>query len=223
MDWPGGSWQATAAIVGTLAAIYFFILWLCLVVWTYLDIRARTRLIPLQAAAVLVVLFFNLAGLFVYLILRPKETLAEAYDRSLEEEAILADLQNRPACPECGHPTGEDYIVCPNCATRLREPCTSCQRPLRPAWLACPFCGVTRRPTTPTRRSRVRPEPAVATAPSAPVATAEAESVPVVAPGDPFAAIIGDGNHGNGTTPDGDGLSAEPIPPAKRERASEQA
>ena len=45
--------------------------------------------------AFLLVLVFSVLGLIIYLILRPRETLAEAYARSLEEEALLQELEEQ--------------------------------------------------------------------------------------------------------------------------------
>ncbi len=157
MDWPGGSWQATVGIAGGVVGVYLAILWASLLVWTYLDIRSRTSLIVGQFAAVAGVLLFNLAGLLVYLMLRPKETLAEAYERTLEEEALLAELGQRHSCPDCSRPVNDDFVVCPHCAARLRDPCPACSRPLSHTWVACPYCGAGRRSAA-ARRALVREE-----------------------------------------------------------------
>ena len=46
------------------------------------------------------VLFF-VPGLLLYLILRPKETLDQAFQRALEEEYLLQDLDDLRCCPGC--------------------------------------------------------------------------------------------------------------------------
>src|SRR3990172_3158897 len=65
-------------------------LWLSLVFWTWRDIRARSQDRFLRLLAPLLVLLLNLPGVIVYLILRPRLTLEEEYERALEEEALLA-------------------------------------------------------------------------------------------------------------------------------------
>ncbi len=144
MGWPGGSWEATLTIGAAIAAVYSIVVYLSTLVWTYRDIRARTRDGASQVAAVVLTGVFFLAGLVVYLILRPKETLSQAYERSLEEEALLAELQDQPSCPGCRRAVADDYLVCPHCAAQLREPCAACARPLSNSWVACPYCGVRR-------------------------------------------------------------------------------
>ena len=69
-------------------------LWVALVVWTYRDIRnrARDRLVHILAPVLVAVL--NLPGVLVYLILRPQRTLEEEYQRTLEEEALLQEIED---------------------------------------------------------------------------------------------------------------------------------
>jgi len=116
-------------------------LWLSLIVWTYRDMRARSRDVYAQilAAAVVAVLF--LPGLVVYLILRPPQTLNEIYEESLEEEALLQEIEERRTCPGCGRHALEEWIVCPNCHTKLKKNCANCGRLMDLPWNLCPYCA----------------------------------------------------------------------------------
>jgi RNA polymerase subunit RPABC4/transcription elongation factor Spt4 len=96
--------------------------------------------------AVLLVLIFFLPGHWVYLIVRPRYTLTELYERSLEEEALLQELEDQKACPTCKRRVLDDYLICPSCRTQLKEPCRQCSRPLSYAWVACPYCGLEKPP-----------------------------------------------------------------------------
>src|SRR3989304_8390836 len=87
----------TAIFGGFLAA-----LWLGLVIWTYRDIRARTQDRLLQVLAALLVALLNIPGVIIYLILRPPRTLDEEYQHTLEEEALLSEIEERLVCPGCG-------------------------------------------------------------------------------------------------------------------------
>ncbi len=132
------------AFVQILVAVlsgFFVAFTLSLVIWTYRDIRSRSRDVFAHILAALVVLLFNVPGLIIYLILRPKETLAEAYERALEEEALLQDIEEKQACPGCKQPVQPDYMVCPNCHTKLRKACVHCGRLLHLKWNICPYCG----------------------------------------------------------------------------------
>jgi len=115
-------------------------LWLSMVIWTFRDIRSRTRDIFAQILAALVVAILNLPGLLIYYILRPPETLAEAYTRSLEEEALLQGIEESDVCPGCGQRVLPDYIICPTCHTRLKKTCQRCGRVLHLRWTVCPYC-----------------------------------------------------------------------------------
>jgi RNA polymerase subunit RPABC4/transcription elongation factor Spt4 len=128
--------QVALAIFGA----YMLALWLAMVFWTYHDIRARTQDIYVQVFGLALVLAFNVLGLLLYLILRPKETIAEAYERSLEEEAILQDLEERAHCPNCRQRVEKDFVVCPICQTGLKQQCLHCQRLLELDWTVCPYC-----------------------------------------------------------------------------------
>jgi len=116
-------------------------LWLALVVWTWRDIRSRARDPLAQVLAVLVVAALNLPGILVYLILRPSRTLEEDYQRTLEEEALLASIEDQALCPGCERRIREDWQVCPNCHTKLKKSCQHCGKLMELPWNICPYCG----------------------------------------------------------------------------------
>ncbi len=126
-----------AAVIGALLAA----LWLSLIIWTFRDMRLRSRDPFAQILAALVVAVLPVVGLIIYLILRPPETLAEAYERALEEEALLQEIEERPACPGCSRTVEPGWILCPYCHTRLRMRCLDCDSLLELQWNLCPFCG----------------------------------------------------------------------------------
>ena len=68
--------------------------WIALVIWTLRDIRSRTRDFFAWLLAGLLVLILGPIGLLLYLLLRPKHSLAEVYDRQLEEEALLQAIEH---------------------------------------------------------------------------------------------------------------------------------
>ncbi len=126
-----------------------------LVVWTFRDIRSRTHDLFFQLLSVLLVLVFNVLGLFLYLILRPKETLAERYERALAEEALLQDIEERLVCPACGMRVDPDSLLCPTCHTRLKKACPTCGRLLHLRWNICPYCGYVHVPAETTEVGEV--------------------------------------------------------------------
>ena len=127
----------TAAFLGAFLAA----LWLSLTIWTFRDMRARSRDVFAQILAALVVAVLSLPGLIIYLVLRPPRTLAETYEQSLEEEALLQEIEDKRVCPGCGRHADEGWIVCPNCHTKLKKGCQSCGRLMDLPWNICPFCA----------------------------------------------------------------------------------
>lgn len=115
--------------------------WLALIIWTFRDMRSRSRDIFAQILAALLVAVLFLPGWIIYWMLRPKETLAEAYERSLEEEALLQGIEEVQACPGCGTRVQGEFVVCPTCHTKLKKSCQSCGRALNLRWGVCPYCG----------------------------------------------------------------------------------
>jgi RNA polymerase subunit RPABC4/transcription elongation factor Spt4 len=134
-----------ASVVG---GVWALLLWLSVVVWVYRDVRDRTRDSSLQVLSVFVVLTFfpgfNLPGLSLYLLMRPRETLEEAYARSLEEEALLRELGDEGSCLSCRRLVDKDFQYCPSCQTQLKDQCAKCERLLSFSWVACPTCGTAR-------------------------------------------------------------------------------
>jgi len=143
------NWNNVSLVVLGLAAFFgaFFVaLWASLVIWTFRDMRARTRDAFAQFLASLMVLVLGPFGIILYFILRPRETLGEKYERSLEEEALLQDIEERQICPGCKQPIQPDYVLCPICHTHLRQPCIHCERLIHPRWSLCPYCGQDQKP-----------------------------------------------------------------------------
>lgn len=128
-------------ILIALGGAYFIALWFVLVVWAFRDIESRSRSVITQVLSTLLVVLFWIPGLALYWVLRPKETLDEAYQRSLEEEYLLQDLEELPLCPNCQHYVEDDFQLCPHCHTQLKDNCHNCDRLVDLRWAMCPYCG----------------------------------------------------------------------------------
>lgn len=157
--WPGGDWQTTAKLLGFIIGSYLFLIWVASILWAYRDIRSRTRDIASQVIGMSIIILLPLVGVPAYLIARPRETLREAYDRQLEQEAILSDLHAVPTCPECQRPVDQDWALCAFCSYRLKEPCVECGRLLQNAWRHCPYCSATRPRARDASGARTREQP----------------------------------------------------------------
>ena len=83
---------AAAVVSGALAGLLLF----SLAVWTARDSSARTRNRVLRLGALLLVLFVPVFGLVTYLLVRPRETVAERYERDMIEEILARELASFP-------------------------------------------------------------------------------------------------------------------------------
>lgn len=144
LSWPGGSWQTSAQLFGGLMVAYLLIMWLASVLWVYRDIRSRTTDPTSHLVSVAIAVIFPIVGLPIYLVLRPSDTMTAAYDRQLEQEALLSELQAVSACPSCRRPVQDDFAVCAFCAAPVKHGCGRCGRQLRLAWRFCPYCATPR-------------------------------------------------------------------------------
>jgi hypothetical protein len=146
-------------LVATLFLLMLVVLWLALIVYTYLDARRRIS-DPFLVACATVASFFPFIGTAVYAIVRPPEYLEDAHERELEIKA--AELRVRQlrdqSCPNCEYPVEKNYLRCPNCQQRLKDPCPTCGKPVDPRWGLCPFCETSLGGGERPRRNRRDPE-----------------------------------------------------------------
>lgn len=149
-------------------------LWLSLIIWTYRDIRRRSKDPLARILAVLTAAVLFLPGIVIYLILRPPRTLEEEYQHTLEEESLLQAIEDAALCPGCGRRIKENWIVCPNCHTKLKKTCHNCSRLMELPWNLCPYCAA---PAPGMRREGLTLDEALSPAPVE--SSEETESEPV--------------------------------------------
>jgi len=125
-----------ARSMGTILGLAFFV---SIVIWTYKDARKRTE-DPIMVATFTAVSMLPVFGVFIYMLVRPSEYLADVRERELEIRALERQLGRQERCPYCKSHIEGDYLSCPVCTTKLRQSCTGCDKPLDPRWVMCPFC-----------------------------------------------------------------------------------
>src|SRR4029079_16321710 len=118
-----------ANLAVSLLVLFLIVIWLALVYWTFAD--ARRRIVdPMLAGCATAASLFPCVGTVVYLIVRPPEFLEDVRERELEiaaAEARLASLEHAH-CPYCGFEVDKDFLRCPSCLRRLKEPCAVCAK-----------------------------------------------------------------------------------------------
>lgn len=146
-------------LAATLVLLLLIVLWLALIVYTYLDARRRIS-DPFLVACATIASFFPYIGTAVYTIVRPPEFLEDAHERELEIKA--AELRVRQlreqSCPNCEYPVEKNYLRCPNCQRRLKDPCPTCGEPVDPRWGLCPYCETSLSGERSRQPRRRRPE-----------------------------------------------------------------
>ena len=80
------------------------------------------------------------AGIIAYLLLRPPMLAMDRDEQELEVALKQRELMRYGECVKCGYPVMDDYILCPNCQTQLRNMCPRCGKPMEPSWPVCPYC-----------------------------------------------------------------------------------
>jgi hypothetical protein len=151
--------NSTVNLVVDLVLLFLVVIWLALVYWTYADARRRIT-DPMLIGCATAASLFPFVGTIVYLIVRPPEYIDDVRERELEmqaAEARLAELGYH-LCPHCDYEVEKDFLRCPNCLRKLRDPCKVCGKPLDPMWKICPFCesevgAVAAAPRRPRRRA----------------------------------------------------------------------
>jgi hypothetical protein len=121
--------------------LFLVVIWLALIYWTYMDAIRRIE-DPMLVICATVASAFPFVGTILYVIVRPPEFLEDVRERELEMQAAEARLADTGymLCNYCDTEVKDDFLRCPNCMRKLRDPCAHCGRPLDPAWKLCPYC-----------------------------------------------------------------------------------
>jgi RNA polymerase subunit RPABC4/transcription elongation factor Spt4 len=123
--------------VFVLILIFIALLYILSIIWVIRDSYLRGTNSTVWGIVALV----PFVGAMAYAMMRPP-----LYASDREEQNIGLLLQQRELmdygeCPQCGYPTIRDYVLCPNCHTRLRNQCGVCGHTLEQEWSICPYCG----------------------------------------------------------------------------------
>lgn len=139
-------WDSPVIQFGLRAiGLYIVVLWFAAAYWAFRDMQLRTAnpILPYLAAG-LIILFSPILfpfAIVAYKIVRPQEKIGEVYERTLAEEALLAEVEAVKSCPTCARRVNDEWIICPTCRTRLNRVCPNCSRLVGLDWSLCAWCG----------------------------------------------------------------------------------
>lgn len=104
----------------SLLLMLIIILILAFAIGAYVYRDARRRGMNAVLWCLIAVFAPSLIGLIIYMLIRGN----------------YSDLR----CPQCSTPVKEQYVICPNCGTKLRPSCPNCAMPVEIDWKICPKC-----------------------------------------------------------------------------------
>jgi hypothetical protein len=117
------------------------VFWFVVLYWVWLDSGDRTSNKAIRISYVLLVAVLNIIGLFIYLIIRPGQTIEEIYWADLERRYLKYETAELGDCPRCGTQLFPGYTFCPNCRYKLKRKCGSCKVYVDKRNKFCPHCG----------------------------------------------------------------------------------
>ncbi len=122
-----------------LVVVFFVLLWLSVVYWTFIDADRRETSRFFWAS---VALIFPFIGTLIYVVVRPPEYLLDSRERELDLAVLEREFGSRAdLCPNCRSVVEKEYLLCPECGWDLKKSCENCQKPLHLGWSTCPYCA----------------------------------------------------------------------------------
>ncbi len=132
---------------GAIAVIVIIVLYIITIIWVVKDAPARGYS-PVKWGIIALIPFI---GALMYSAMRPSMLAADKEEQELDYLLRQRELMQYGECGRCSYPVQNDYVMCPNCGSRLKNVCAGCGRPLNPQWTVCPWC-CTKAQGKPSRR-----------------------------------------------------------------------
>ena len=129
-------WTPQMQMAFTIVILLIVCLYALSIVWISRDARLRGEA-PMKW---MIIGLIPGAGIIAYLLLRPPMLAMDRDEQELEVALKQRELMRYGECVQCGYPVKDDYILCPNCQTQLRNMCPGCGKPMEPSWPVCPYC-----------------------------------------------------------------------------------
>lgn len=146
-------WTPELQMAFTAVVVVVVILYILSIVWVARDAYQRGT-----SWVWCLIALIPFLGVVAYCLLRPSLLQIDRDEQELEIALKQRELMKYGECANCGYPVENDYILCPNCHTRLKNMCPACHKALDPTWTVCPYCATPMQGAAPQQRRR-RPRP----------------------------------------------------------------
>jgi len=127
---------------GTILFVLLIVFWLVLIGWVWIDSGERTSNIKVRIMFLCLVLFLNIPGLIIYLIIRPSETIEQIYWADLERRYLKYETSELGDCSKCGNQLLPGYVFCANCGNEIKRECPNCGVLVSKGSKYCAYCGI---------------------------------------------------------------------------------
>ena len=121
--------------------VIILLFWLVIIGWVWIDSGERTSKTSIRVVYLLLVIFLNIPGLIIYLIVRPSETIEQIYWADLERRYLKYETAELGDCPKCGHQLLPGYVHCSNCGNEIKRKCPKCGVLINKDHKFCENCG----------------------------------------------------------------------------------
>jgi len=123
-------------IVAIIAIAIIVLLYIVTIIWVVRDAPQR----GVSAGKWGIIALIPFVGAVIYSALRPPMLLSDREEQEMDYLLRQRELMKYGECGRCSYPVQDDYVMCPNCGSQLKNICTGCGKPLNPEWSVCPFC-----------------------------------------------------------------------------------
>ena len=124
-----------------ILGVIIILFWLVIIGWVWIDSGERTSKTSIRVVYLLLVIFLNIPGLIIYLIVRPSETIAQIYWADLERRYLKYEPAELGDCAKCGHQLLPGYVHCSNCGNEIKRKCPKCGVLINKDHKFCENCG----------------------------------------------------------------------------------
>ena len=137
-------------IVAIVMIAVIVALYIVTIIWVIKDASQR----GVSAAKWGIIALIPFVGAIIYSALRPPMLLSDREEQEMDYLLRQRQLMKYGECGRCSYPVQDDYIMCPNCGSQLKNVCSSCGKPFNPEWSVCPYCCTKVRGRNAARRGR---------------------------------------------------------------------